>query len=130
MMQELTKKWFQFAENDLWNARILFQSKAYEGCIWHCHQAVEKYVKGVLTEESMSMRKTHDLPTLLRDTTWQFPKTLLDFVAELNAYYQPSRYPDMALLEPLSYKRITARKFLQLAETMKKWLLHHLNPKK
>ncbi|MDP3697490.1 MAG: HEPN domain-containing protein [Candidatus Taylorbacteria bacterium] len=121
-MKEITKKWFEFAESDLKNAEILFKNKSYEGCIWHCHQALEKYMKGVLVEIGKPIRKTHDLPSLLNDTNPDFPKDILEFVQELNAYYQPSRYPDTALVNPLSYNRATANKLLKLTKTLIKWL--------
>lgn len=121
-MKEITKKWFEFAKSDLKNAEILFKNKAYEGCIWHCHQALEKYVKGILIESGKSIRKTHDLPSLLNDVGFNFPKDILEFVQELNAYYQPSRYPDTALVNPLSYNRATADKLLKLTKTLIKWL--------
>lgn len=121
-MMEIVQKWFEFAEDDLKNAEILFKNKAYQGCIWHCHQALEKYLKGVLVKLGKSIRKTHDLPALLNDTDLSFPKDILKFIQELNAYYQPSRYPDTALVNPLTYNRATADKMLKLTKTLIKWL--------
>ena len=129
-MKEITKKWFEFADKDLKNAKILFKNKSYEGCIWHCHQALEKYLKGTIVESEKLLRKTHDLATLLKDTGLNFPKNILQFSEELNAYYQPSRYPDTALINPLSYKRPTADKFLKLTEITIKWLKFQLRQKK
>lgn len=121
-MEEITKKWFEFAESDFKNAEILFKNKSYEGCIWHCHQALEKYMKGLLIALGRSVRKTHDLPSLLNDLNLNFPKDILEFIQELNAYYQPSRYPDTALVNPLSYNRATAVKLLKLTKTVIKWI--------
>ncbi len=127
-MNNLSKKWFEFAKTDFCNAEILFKNKSYEGAIWHCHQAMEKYFKGAQSSVGKTIRKTHDLPALLTDTGLHFPREMLDFVQELNAYYQPSRYPDTALINPLSYERKTAAKFLKLTKSTITWLqyqLHH-----
>lgn len=129
-MKNITKKWFEFAKKDLLNAKILLKNKSYEGCIWHCHQALEKYLKGVIVESGKSVRKTHDLPTLLHDTRLKFSKDVLTFIQELNAYYQPSRYPDTALVNKLSYSRGTANKFLRLTGITIRWLEIQLKQKK
>ncbi len=128
--EEISKKWFEFSAKDLKSAEILFKNRAYEGCVWHCHQTLEKYLKGVILETSRPIRKTHDLPTLLNDTGFDFPSEILGFTQELNAYYQPSRYPDTALLNKLSYKRTTANKFLKLTKTTIKWLKFQIRQKK
>ena len=128
--KEISKKWFAFASEDLRDAEILFKNKSYKGCILHCHQSLEKYLKGVIVENDKPIRKIHDLPTLLKDTGFNFPKEILDFTEELNAYYQPSRYPDTALINPLSYKRPTADKFLKLIKIIIKWLQFQTRQKK
>lgn len=129
-MRIVTKKWFTFATADLRDAEILFRNKSYRGCIVHCHQAVEKYLKGVIVELGERVRKTHDLPTLLSDSGLNFPKEILDFMHELNAYYQPSRYPDTALANPLTYNRLQATKILKLTKTTIKWLQFQLKQEK
>lgn len=129
-MKKLTQKWFEFARKDLRDAKILFKNKSYQGCIWHCHQALEKYLKGAILQLGKSVRKTHDLPTLLKDTRIKFSKNILNFVQELNAYYQPSRYPDTALVTKLSYSRKVANRLLKLTETTIRWLELQLKQKK
>ncbi len=129
-MNNLSKKWFEFARMDFHNAEILFKNRSYEGTIWHCHQSMEKYLKGTLSSIGKTVRKTHDLPALLTDSAFHFPKEILDFVQELNAYYQPSRYPDTALINPLSYDRKTASRFLKLTKSTIRWLQYQLNHNK
>ena len=129
-MNNLSKKWFEFARMDFHNAEILFRGRSYEGAIWHCHQSMEKYLKGTLSSIGKTVRKTHDLPALLTDSVLHFPKEILDFVQELNAYYQPSRYPDTALINRLSYDRKTASRFLKLTKSTIQWLQYQLNHNK
>lgn len=130
-MTNASEHWFEFAKNDLRDAKILFKNKSYQGAIWHCHQALEKHLKGTLSQRLLKIRKTHDIPTLLKDTGLKFPKSILNFAEELNGYYQPARYPDTALDSPLSYKRISADKLLKLTKETIKWLnFHNHKPKK
>ena len=124
-MTDLAKIWSKFAAKDLKSAKLLFKGKAYENGILHCHQALEKQMKGVIVSQGGTMRKTHDLPALLNDTGLQFPEEVLRFVQDLNAYYQPSRYPDTALDTPLVFNRKTADRFMKLTETTIKWLRYH-----
>lgn len=126
-MNTLSKKWFEFAKMDLCNAKILFRNKSYEGAVWHCHQAMEKYLKGAISSTGRDIRKTHDLPALLTDTGFHFSQEVLNFAQELNAYYQPSRYPDTALINPLSYNRKTASRFLKLTKSTIQWLQYQLD---
>ena len=53
--KEISKKWFEFAARDLRDAEILFKNKSYKGCILHCHQTLEKYLKSVIVENNKLM---------------------------------------------------------------------------
>lgn len=125
LQQDLIKAWSKFSAKDLKSAKILFQGKAYDTGIWHCHQALEKQLKSVMVNQGKPIHKTHDLPALLNDTGLKFPDEILRFTEDLNAYYQPSRYPDTALTNPLVFNRKTADKFIKLTETTIKWLRYH-----
>jgi len=129
-MKKITKHWLEFAKKDLQNAKILFRNRAYEGSVWHCHQALEKYLKGFVVEQGIPIRKTHDLPTLLNDTKLKFSKEILSLAHELNAYYQPSRYPDTAIINKVRFTRVTTNRLLKLTETTIKWLHFQLGQKK
>ena len=100
-MKKITQKWLEFAKKDLENAEVLFKGGAgsYEGAIWHCHQAIEKTLKALLTEQNKRILKIHDLPKLLKDNEILFPKAILEFSEEINPYYNQVRYPDVALEE-------------------------------
>ena len=124
-MKQIAQNWFRFSENDLRDAKILFKNKSYENSILLCHQSIEKYLKGVIALQNREVRKTHDLPTLLKDTQLKFPKSLLNNAEELTAYYQPSRYPDAHVTKSLLYNRANANKFLMSAKETIKWLNFH-----
>lgn len=67
-MKKYTRQWVRKAESDLAVAQHLFTLKpapSDEIC-FHCQQAIEKYLKGLLSEHSLSIQKTHDLSILLQ----------------------------------------------------------------
>lgn len=129
-MKKITKKWVEFAKEDLKAAEILFSSKSYRNCIYHCHQAIEKLLKAMIIEKGKHFRKTHDLPDLLKKSEAKYTKEILQFIQELNPYYNPIRYPDTALAPPLNYNRKTTQKLFKSTKDMSKWLLFQINQKK
>jgi HEPN domain-containing protein len=95
LMKKITQKWLEFGKRELKDAEILFENKRYWGCIYHCHQAIEKFLKAILIESGKKIPKHHDLPDLLKRGGLKYSKEILEFVEELNPYYQPIRYPDI-----------------------------------
>lgn len=124
------KQWLNFAKQDLRDAEILFDKKSYKGCIYHCHQATEKHLKALLISRNKKVRKTHDLADLLKGSEIKYTVEILQFIHQLNPYYDPIRYPDVALDFPLKYDRKTAEEILKSTKEISKWLIFHLNQKK
>ena len=62
-----TKEWVYQADHDLGSAKIIFQHipSYFEIIAFHCQQAVEKYIKGILFFYDIEFKKTHDLIFLL-----------------------------------------------------------------
>ncbi len=128
-MKSITKKWVEFAKNDLKDAEILFKAKSYSGCIYHCHQCIEKFFKAGIVEKGKKLKKIHDLPQLLKESGMKYSKDILEFTAELNPYYSPVRYPDIALEFKAKYSRKNTAKLFKLTKDVSKWILYHLNQK-
>lgn len=121
-MKKITKKWLEFANNDLQSAKVLLDSKAYKNAIWHCHQAVEKTIKAIVVEKEIRLRKTHDLIGLINDAKINLSKSLSEFIDDLNPYYNPIRYSDAALESKLSYNRQITKEIFQKSKEVIKWL--------
>ena len=68
--QELAKRWFQKAENDLLNVENNLRAERYtsDTVCFHCQQVAEKYLKGFLAWHQAPFVKTHDLLELLQQT--------------------------------------------------------------
>ena len=97
-MSEPHERWFRKAGNDLMAARLLagIENAPRDVILFHCQQAVEKYLKGYLVFRGVKLRKLHDLAYLLDLCALQdqdFHK--LEAVHnEMQGYAVEVRYPD------------------------------------
>ena len=66
-MQKETRQWVHKAEGDLNGARQLGGKTPplYDLICFHCQQAAEKYLKALLQEQGLVVRRIHDLDDLL-----------------------------------------------------------------
>ena len=66
-MKRQTRPWVRKAEDDVQAARELAARRPplRDIVCFHCQQAIEKYLKALLQELSISFPKTHDLEDLL-----------------------------------------------------------------
>jgi len=93
---ELSKEWILKSQNDFKSAEILFRENGpTDSLCFHCHQSVEKILKGFLVFNKKEFPRTHDLIHLLKlceklDTEFKNSK---DEVLFLNRYYIETRYP-------------------------------------
>lgn len=64
---EVIRDWIYQADRDLGSVIIIFQHipRYFETVAFHCQQAVEKYIKGLLVFYDSQFKKTHDLIFLL-----------------------------------------------------------------
>lgn len=114
------REWFRFADMDLDSAQILFDKmykKPLEIICFHCQQAAEKYIKGVMLYFGYDVIKTHDLVRLskvLKD------KTNISSIAYecsfLTQFAVFSRYPIV-----INIDEAQAKVALEQAEKVKKW---------
>lgn len=124
-MKKITKKWLEFAQRDLQNAIILFNAHSYEGAVYSCHQAIEKTIKSLLVEKDKRIPKIHDLPKLYHESGVDGSASVLNFLEEINPYYNPIRYPDAAVTE-IHIKRNQTKKYIDSTKETIKWLKNQL----
>lgn len=95
------KEWIRKGDHDLGTARItLMHIPEYlDTIVFHCQQAVEKYLKAFLIFQSISFRFTHDLVYLLELTIVKSPELIkyFDKIAELQSYAVEVRYPNQTV---------------------------------
>lgn len=110
---------FENGEADLANAYLILNSPQAEGLFgiacFHCHQAVEKYLKGFLLLNGQRPPLIHDLKLLL-DRCIKFYKDLSKFdgdCRDLNPYYVETRYEPSV---PGDFSKAEASNVYQKAE--------------
>ena len=86
---KLSKEWILKSQNDFKSAEILFKENGpTDSLCFHCHQSVEKILKGFLVFNKKEFPRTHDLIHLLKlceKLDAEF-KNLKDEVLFLNRY--------------------------------------------
>ena len=90
-------KWFEMAQEDLGAAEFLLDMypRPIEIICYHCEQAAEKMLKGILVANNIEPPKTHDLMVLCRrcgeiDSAYE---ELMDNCVDLTPYGVQVRYP-------------------------------------
>ena len=96
--EKILKEWMEFAEMDFLTAKHLYEHmypKPLEIICYHCQQAIEKLLKGVLISKDVTIKKTHDLGLLaemLQEYT-EVDEKYLEMCDDLTPYGVKIRYP-------------------------------------
>jgi len=94
-MKDETKKWLEYADDNLCSAKVLMDNKLFNPCLQNVQQAVEKMLKAVLVESAVKLKKTHsinELVTILSENSLDVDITE-DERDLLDSIYLPSKYP-------------------------------------
>ena len=97
------KKWLQYSEDDSKSAQYLYNNMRPIPCeiiCFHCQQAAEKLIKGLLVAKGISFAKKHDLLYLITLYNPNTPvSTLLqNACSRLSIHGVNSRYPNNSSL--------------------------------
>lgn len=68
-MQEETKSWLTYSEENIEAAKVLLESALYNPCLHNIQQSIEKALKSLFIEKVIPFKKTHNIMGL---------KTILD----------------------------------------------------
>ena len=89
------KEWWLQADYDYETAEVLFNTGRYIYCVFFCHLAVEKVLKGIWEEKFKSIPPNpHDLVYLAKKLELNLPNELREFLTFLNRLSVPTRYPE------------------------------------
>ena len=96
--EEYVAEWLQFAKHDSDTAAYLLdnmRNPPLEIICFHCQQAAEKSLKGLLTAKGLSFERKHDLSYLLDLLSYASPcdTVLYNACARLTPYGTAVRYP-------------------------------------
>jgi len=118
--------WLAKAQRDLDSAhRLLAGTPPYrDTAVYHCQQAAEKALKGLLASLAAPFPKTHDLTVLVGIAETKLPEAIgwREAAIVLTPYATLFRYPD-ASTEPSDDD---AREAMSLAVTLTQDVLRHL----
>lgn len=67
VIRDFVQQWLKKAESDLEAAKVLLKADTGDrfNCVFHCQQAVEKFIKAYLVRHQIEFPKTHDLDVLI-----------------------------------------------------------------
>lgn len=103
-MQEETKNWLTYSEENLEAAKVLLESELYNPCLHNIQQSIEKALKSLFIEKVIPFKKTHnimELKTILETNSISIELTE-DECDFLDSIYLPTKYPLGSAL-PLFY---------------------------
>lgn len=63
-MQEETKSWLTYSEENLEAAKVLLKNKLYNPCLHNIQQSIEKALKSLFIENEIPFKKTHNIMEL------------------------------------------------------------------
>ena len=117
-MKDETKKWLEYADENLRSARLLLDSELFNPCLQNVQQAVEKMLKALLMELTKKIKKTHSMNELVNilDKHGLNVDMTEDDCDLLDSIYLPSKYPLGSILPDFEPDLQTCRKCVALAE--------------
>jgi len=126
-MKKSTKNWIMTAEYDLKTADSLLRAKRKFYVIFLCHLAIEKMLKGIISEKQEKLPPyTHNLVYLLGLIDLTPPKKLNEFIELINDKSVPMRYPEnIADLEKQFSLKLTGV-YLRKTKEVVLWLKQNL----
>lgn len=94
-MQEETKNWLKYAEENLDAARVLLNSELFNPCLHNVQQCIEKALKSIIIEKNIPFKKTHNIFELKiilykNGIAIEMSDDDCDF---LDSIYLPTKYP-------------------------------------
>ena len=98
---DIVKLWIEKADHDLGTAQVtyLYLPKYRDTIAFHCQQAAEKYLKGLLLFLDIPFKKQHSLNYLLGllSSKIEITNELYDNASELEDFAVEIRYPDTSI---------------------------------
>ena len=120
-MKDQTKKWLEYADENLRSAKVLLDNRLFNPCLQNVQQAVEKMLKAVLAESGVKIRKTHsinELATILAEggmkvNIEEHERDLIDSI------YLPSKYPIGGILPDFEPDLQICRQCVAIADRLR-----------
>jgi HEPN domain-containing protein len=120
-MKEETKKWLEYADENLQSANLLLESELFNPCLQNVQQAVEKMLKALLIESAIKLKKTHSINELVTILTKNGLKINIaeDECDLLDSIYLPSKYPLESVLPDFEPDLKICKQCIAIAERVR-----------
>lgn len=122
-LQEQVSYWKDTSLRDFETAKSLFKLKRYDACLFFCHLAVEKILKGVLVEKTNEPAPyTHNLSHLVEIAKIPVTKEQMAVLSTITTFNIAGRYDNV---KQDFYKKCTkdfAEKHLTKSKQVYLWL--------
>lgn len=127
-MKKQTENWLKIAKYDLKSADLNYRGGQYLTAVEKCHNALEKLLKGIITENNDTPSRIHNLLKLAAEALIDNLKEEIKILfTELNHYYSNTRYPDDFVEMEEEISEPTTKKILDDTKGVFKWLEKKLN---
>ncbi len=95
-MKTKTKVWFEIARNDMEFAEDILRNKKRPYYAAHfCHQAIEKLLKAIVTENANETPfLTHNFRLLIKQAKIRLPNNKMETLLDIAPHYLPTKYPE------------------------------------
>lgn len=120
--KKLAQEWFERAESDLKYAKAgEKETGEHHITCFLCHQAAEKFLKGLIVLGGDVPQKTHNLSLLISAATSNYPSIsdISKEIRKLDKFYMPARYPGGVVSEftpdDAKFALVTSKKLLDIA---------------
>jgi len=128
-MQEETKNWIKYSEENFEAAKVLLESELFNPCLHNIQQCIEKALKSIIIEKNISFKKTHnifELKNILSENNIMIDLTddECDF---LDSIYLPTKYPVGSALPFYYPEKNDCTKSIKMAENLLQQILLLLN---
>jgi len=124
-MKKRTKTWLELAINDLALASDLLdrKSKVYYAAHF-CHQAIEKLLKAIISEQTNEIPlPTHNFKILLDQAKFgNIPEDKKKFIFSLMPHYIGTKYPEDINKLYKRYTKVFVQNLYKKTEEIFKWL--------
>ncbi|MFA5293131.1 MAG: HEPN domain-containing protein [Phycisphaerae bacterium] len=126
-MKDETKKWLDYANENLQSAQLLAGS-LFNPCLQNVQQAVEKVLKALLVESGIKFFKTHSITELVSLLVKNGKNINItpDDCDLLDSVYLPSKYPLGGVLPDFEPDEEICKKCLEMAERIFESVEKHL----
>ena len=121
-MKDETKKWLDYADENLRSAKILLNSNLYNPTLQNVQQTVEKMLKALCVEFSIKFKKTHsvnELVTILARNNLEVGLAP-DECDLLDSIYLPSKYPLAGVLPDFEPDTQICKRCINTADSLRR----------